>query len=92
MKKSITAMPSEWLRRNARPASDDIGVRRALRHVAGDRGLGDAEAELAQFAVNARGSPVVLQSHPADQLADLTVDFRPPRFAGRSGELSPIAP
>ena len=75
----------------AQPALDDIWICRPSRHVPGDGRLRDGEAQLRQFTVNSRSSPVVFQSHPVDQLADLPVHSRPPWATLVSGELGPIA-
>src|SRR5262249_49188176 len=47
-------------------------------HVVGDGRLGDLEAKLEQFAMDARGAPQrVLLVHLPDQIAQFTIDLRP---------------
>jgi hypothetical protein len=59
-----------------------LGGRPAMTyHVLADAGLADVDAELQQFAVDARCSPQrILPAHRADQIADLFGHGRPPRL------------
>ena len=56
------------------------GLRRPrtpLRHQPGDGALGDADAELQEFAVDSRGTPEgVRRGHSDDQSLDLSVNLR----------------
>jgi hypothetical protein len=53
-------------------------------HVLGNRRLGDREAELQQFTMDARGAPYwVLLAHSPDQFTQLTCDLRPTRPTSR---------
>ena len=46
--------------------------------MAGDRALGDVEAELEELAVDSWGTPGgILAGHPPDESPDLGVDLRP---------------
>src|SRR5579862_3636828 len=48
-------------------------------HVLGDAGLRDLKPQLEQFAVDARCAPKwVLNAHPPDQRAQLSLDWWPP--------------
>ncbi len=78
--------------KESQPALDDIWGRRASWHVPRDGRLGDGQAQLLQFTVDSRSSPIVLESHSTDQLADLPVHSWPPWAPLVSGELGPIAP
>ena len=47
----------------------------AAHHLLGDAGLADVDAQLKEFAVNARCTPSgILSAHPADQISNLTTD------------------
>jgi hypothetical protein len=66
--------------------SDVIGEKRSpglrrprtpLRHQPGDAALGDADAELQEFAVDSRGTPEgARRGHSDDQSLDLSVNLR----------------
>ena len=50
----------------------------SLDHVFGDARLSDLEAELEQFAMDARRTPQrILNAHPPDQRAQVRVDLWP---------------
>src|SRR5262250_2234674 len=61
------------------------GLRRrftAADHVLGDTALADVDAELEQFAMNARCTPGgILPAHPADQVPNLARNRRPSRLS-----------
>src|SRR5215470_17927335 len=58
-------------------------------HVDGNRGLGDRDAELEQFAMDLGRAPQrVLKTHSSDQVAHLLSDPRP--APGRAGFPSPV--
>ena len=68
-------MPAEWLRRNVFHPCEGGPLLRT--NILGDAGLADRDAELEQFAVDARRAPKqIFDADPPDQYAQLGVNLR----------------
>ena len=78
--KSIAAISSLWLRKNATPTLHLVGLGRPARHVTRYRHLRHDEPELRELGVDSRRTPAVL-CHRPDESANLRSEARPSRVA-----------
>ena len=64
--------------KESNPALAGVVGRGQAPEIAGDRALGDVEAELEELAVDSWGAPGgILADHPPDDSSDLGIDLRP---------------